>query len=136
MRRQGTYDIFWSSKGTHIAPLEKMAYMFTCTYFISSHFVPGSFCTQVISHNVVCFIPYSFLAVLDVDQRSFTEVDLSGICPFVCQSVNMFVDGPEFFLVLAQFDIERNILTKFQKKNLPGGLGGDAMTRKCLQIDG
>ena len=25
----------------------------------------------------------------------------------------MFVDGPEFFLVLAQLDIEGNILTKF-----------------------
>ena len=27
----------------------------------------------------------------------------------------MFVDGPEFFLVLAQLDIEGNILTKFKK---------------------
>ena len=27
----------------------------------------------------------------------------------------MFVDGPEFFLVLAQLDTEGNILTKLQK---------------------
>ena len=29
----------------------------------------------------------------------------------------MFVDGPEFFLVLAQQDTEGNILTKFKKKD-------------------
>ena len=96
-----------------------MTYTFTCTHFISSHFVPGSFRTQVISHNVVHFVPYLFLALLDVDQRSFTEVDLSGVRPFVSLSVNMFVDGPEFFSVLAQFDIERNILPKFKKKFRP-----------------
>ena len=28
----------------------------------------------------------------------------------------MFVDGPEFFLVLAQQDTEGNILTKLKKK--------------------
>ena len=27
----------------------------------------------------------------------------------------MFVDGPEFFLILAQQDTEGNILTKFKK---------------------
>ena len=27
----------------------------------------------------------------------------------------MFVDGPDFFSVFAQLDIERNILTKFKK---------------------
>ena len=70
----------------------------TCTHFISSHFVPGSFRTQVISHNGVHFVPCSFLALLDVD-------------------------------------IERNILTTF-KTNPPSGLGGDAITRKCLQIYG
>ena len=58
----------WLSKGVHIAPLEKkMTYMFTCTNFISSHFLPGSFRTQVILHNVVHFVLYSFLAHLDVD---------------------------------------------------------------------
>ena len=72
--------------------------MFTCAHFISSHFVPGSFRTPAISHNVVHFIRYLLLALLDVDT-------------------------------------ERNILTKF-KKNLPTGLGGDAITRKCLQMYG
>ena len=121
-----------------------MAYIFTCTHFISSQFVPGSFRTQVISypsHFAQCcsFRTVLILALLDVNQRSFTEVDLSGvrpsICLSVCLSVNMFVDGPELFSVLAQFDIERNILTKF-KKHPPSGLGGDAITRKCLQIYG
>ena len=40
----------------------------------------------------------------------------------------MFVDGPEFFLVLAQLDTEGNILTKFQI-NPTSGLGGDAITK-------
>ena len=39
----------------------------------------------------------------------------------------MFVDGPELFSVLAQLDIEENILTDFQK-HPPSGLGGDAIT--------
>ena len=34
----------------------------------------------------------------------------------------MFVDGPEFVLVLAQQDIEGNILTKFKKKIRPAVL--------------
>ena len=59
------------------------------------------------------------LALLDVDQKSCTKVDLSGVRPFVCLSnclsVNMFVDGWEIFSVFAQFDIEGNILTKFKK---------------------
>ena len=37
----------------------------------------------------------------------------------------MFVDGLEFFLVLAKLDTEGNILTKFQK-HPTSGLGGDA----------
>ena len=40
----------------------------------------------------------------------------------------MFVDGPEFVLVLAQLDTEGNILTKFQKHST-SGFGGDAITR-------
>ena len=43
-------------------------------------------------------------------------------------TVAMFVDGPEFFLVLAQLGTEGNILTKFQK-NPTSGPGGDAITR-------
>ena len=39
----------------------------------------------------------------------------------------MFVDGPEFLLVLAQQDTEGNILTSF-KRNPTSGLGGDAIT--------
>ena len=35
----------------------------------------------------------------------------------------MFVDGPEFFLVLAQLDTEGNILTEFQKTIRPVGVG-------------
>ena len=31
----------------------------------------------------------------------------------------MFVDGPEFFLILAQLGTEGNILTKFKKKVRP-----------------
>ena len=31
----------------------------------------------------------------------------------------MFVDGPEFFLVLAQLDTEGNILTKLKKNHWP-----------------
>ena len=73
----------WSSKGTHIAPIENNDY---------------------VGH----FVPYSFWALLFVDQRIFTEVDLSGVRlsvrPFVCLSnclfVNMFVDGPELFRYL------------------------------------
>ena len=45
----------------------------------------------------------------------------------------MFVDGPEFFLVLAQLDIEENILiTKFHN-NPTSGLGGDAITRNVYR---
>ena len=44
----------------------------------------------------------------------------------------MFIDGPEFVSVLAQFDIEGNILTKFFFfKNPPSG--GDAITKKSAQ---
>ena len=110
----------WSSKGTHLAPLENNdIHVHLHTLHFQSfrtriiHFVPKSFRSKVISHNVVHFVPYSLLALLDVDLWSFTEVDLSGVRPFVSLSVHMFVDGPEFFSVLAQFDIERNILTKF-----------------------
>ena len=44
----------------------------------------------------------------------------------------MFVDGPEFFLVLAQLDTEGNILTKLQT-NPTSGLGGDAITRNVYR---
>ena len=44
----------------------------------------------------------------------------------------MFVDGPEFCLVLAQLDTEGNILTKFQN-NPTSGLGGDAITRNVYR---
>ena len=44
----------------------------------------------------------------------------------------MFVDGPEFVLVLAQLDTEGNILTKFKKKST-SGLGGDAITRNVYR---
>ena len=44
----------------------------------------------------------------------------------------MFVDGPEFFLVLAQLDTEENILTKL-KKNPTSSLGGDAITRNVYR---
>ena len=43
----------------------------------------------------------------------------------------MFVDGPEFFLVLAQQDTEGNILTKFKKKT--SGIGGDAITKNVYR---
>ena len=66
-----------------------------------------SFRTRVISYPSH-FIPYSYLALMDVDQRSFIDVDLSvvrlSVRPFVCLSnclyVNMFVDGPECFRYL------------------------------------
>ena len=53
----------------------------------------------------------------------------------------MFVDGPEFVLVLAQLDTEGNILTKFKKKkkkkkikkNPTYGLGGAAITRNVYR---
>ena len=44
----------------------------------------------------------------------------------------MFVDGPDFFLVLAQLNTEGNILTKFQK-NPTSGFGGDATTRNVYR---
>ena len=44
----------------------------------------------------------------------------------------MFVDGPEFFLVLAQQDTEGNILTKFKKKKT-SGIGGDAITKNVYR---
>ena len=44
----------------------------------------------------------------------------------------MFVDGPEFFLVLAQLDTEGNILTKFQN-NPTSGLGEDALSRNVYR---
>ena len=44
----------------------------------------------------------------------------------------MFVDGPEFVLVLPQLDTDGNILTKF-KKNPTSGLGGDAITRNVYR---
>ena len=62
----------WLSKGTHIAPLENNdihVHLHTSFPVIlyPGHFVPKSFRTQVISHNVVHFVLYSFLALLDVD---------------------------------------------------------------------
>ena len=42
-----------------------------------------------------------------------------------------FVDGPEFFLVLAQQDTVRNILTKFKKKT--SSIGGDAITKNVYR---
>ena len=49
----------------------------------------------------------------------------------------MFVDGLEFFLVLAQLDTEGNILIKFQK-HPTSGFGGNAITRNVSdgQLDG
>ena len=44
----------------------------------------------------------------------------------------MFVDGLEFFLVLAQLDTEGNIMTKFPK-NPTSCLGGDAITRNVYR---
>ena len=44
----------------------------------------------------------------------------------------MFVDGPDFFLVLAQLDTEENILTKFQK-HPTNGLAGDVITRNVCR---
>ena len=44
----------------------------------------------------------------------------------------MFVDGPEFFLVLEQQDTEGNILTKF-KKNPTNDIGGDAITKNVYR---
>ena len=44
----------------------------------------------------------------------------------------MFVDGPEFFLVLAQLGTEGNILTEFQK-HPASGFGGDAITRNVYK---
>ena len=43
----------------------------------------------------------------------------------------MFVDGPEFFLILAQLDTEGNILTKF--KNSPTSGLGDAIIRNVYR---
>ena len=42
----------------------------------------------------------------------------------------MFVDGPEFFFVLAQLDTMGNIMTKFQNNS---GLEGDAITRNVYR---
>ena len=44
----------------------------------------------------------------------------------------MFVDGPEFFGILAQLDTKGNILAKF-RKHPTSGLGGDAMTRNVYR---
>ena len=44
----------------------------------------------------------------------------------------VFVDGLEFFLLLAQLDTEGNILTKFEKKIRPVVM---ADNKKCLQTD-
>ena len=46
----------------------------------------------------------------------------------------MFVDGPEFFLVLAQLDTEGNILTKFKKKSNQWSWRR-CHNKKCLQTD-
>ena len=45
----------------------------------------------------------------------------------------MFVDGPEFVLVCAQLDTERNILTKFKKSDHWSWRRCD--NKKCLQTD-
>ena len=44
----------------------------------------------------------------------------------------MFVDGPEFFMVLAQLGTEGNIPTRF-KKNPTSGLEGDVITRNVYR---
>ena len=44
----------------------------------------------------------------------------------------MFVDGPEFVLVLAQLSTKGNILTKL-KNNPTSGLGGDPITRNVYR---
>ena len=44
----------------------------------------------------------------------------------------MFVDGPEFLLVLAQLGTEGNILAKC-KNNPTSGLGGDVITRNVYR---
>ena len=46
----------------------------------------------------------------------------------------MFVDGPEYFLVLAQLDTEGNILTEFKKKSNQWSWRR-CDNKKCLQTD-
>ena len=46
----------------------------------------------------------------------------------------LFVDGPEFFLILAQLDTEGNILTKFKKKS-DHWSWRRCDNKKCLQTD-
>ena len=46
----------------------------------------------------------------------------------------MFVDGPEFFLVLAQLGTKGNILTKFKKQSDQWSWKG-CDNKKCLQTN-
>ena len=89
-----------------------IAYFFTCIHFISSHFLPGSFRTQVISHN---FGHFSSSGCRPEElywsgSLQCPSVHLS-VCKHVCWQTVIF------FLVLAQFDIEGNILTSLKKKS-------------------
>ena len=130
MRTLPSHIATWSSKGTNIAPLENddihvhlhtLHFQSFHTRVISypSHFMPKSFRTMLVISYCTHF------SSSEVDQGSFTVVDLSGVrpsvrlfvCLTVCLSVNKFVDGPEFFSVFAQFDIGGNILTKFKRKS-------------------
>ena len=126
--------------------LKIMAYMFTYTHFISSHFIPGSFRTQVISYKFGHFVTYTVLALLELVQRSFSERNDS-----VCLSVNIQIRS----MFLNRYDNKKNprwptagivcvtCTTRYWAKhfdqvfeNLPSGLRGDAIKRKCLQADG
>ena len=66
----------WPPKGTHIAPLGNDDIHI---HLHTLHFIPGSFRAYIISYKFRHFGRYLFLALLDMAQRRFTEVDLSGV---------------------------------------------------------
>ena len=82
----------WSSKGTYTAPLENNdIYVHLHTSFpvilYPGHFIPMSFRTQVISHNVVHFVPCSFLALLDVGIERNILTKFEKIRPVVLEEM-------------------------------------------------
>ena len=128
----------WSSKGTQLAPLENNDIMFTCTHFISSHFVPGSSIRiQVISnqsHFAQCSSFHSILIISSSGHRP-EELYWGGFsAASVSLSVNLFVDRLEFFRYLHSLILKGTFWPSF-KKNPPSCLEGGAIG-KCLQMYG
>ena len=98
-----------ATKGTHIAPLENN------DIHVHLHTLP------VISypcHFARC-CSFGTVLIFSSSGRRPEELYCGGplrppsVCLSVCLSENIFIDGPKYFSVLAQFDSEMNILTKF-----------------------